>query len=119
MIARGATGKWGVEKVFTDKSGLVSWDVKALVEASDGTLWVGTTQGISRLRLGAGEPVVLQNLTRAQGLSDRQIIALAEDQAGNIWAGTEGRRRNENRSLGFTTYREQDGSENGPGIFGV
>ena len=108
LITRRATGDWSLEKVYTDKSGLVSWDVKALAEASDGTLWVGTTEGISRLRLG-GEPVVLKNLTRAQGLSDRHITALAEDQAGNIWAGTEGAGVMRIDRLGFTTYREQDG----------
>ncbi len=57
----------------------------------------------------AGEPVVLQNLTRAQGLSDRHITALAEDQAGNIWAGTEGAGVMRIDRVGFTTYREQDG----------
>ena len=90
LISRQAAGNWSVEKVYTEKSGLVDWDVKALAEASDGTLWVGTSQGISRLISGAGEPPVFQTMTRAQGLSDRQISALAEDQAGNMWAGTEG-----------------------------
>jgi len=111
LISRRTAGNWGIEKIFTDKSGLISWDVKALLEASDGTLWVGTALGISRLRLGAGEPVVFQNLARAQGLSDRQITALAEDQAGNIWAGTEGAGVIRIDRLGFTTYREQDGLE--------
>ena len=52
---------------------------------------------------------MLPNLTRAQGLSDRQINALAEDQAGNMWAGTEGAGVMRIDRLGFTTYREQDG----------
>jgi ligand-binding sensor domain-containing protein len=59
--------------------------------------------------LGAGEPEVFQNLTRAQGLSDRHITALAEDQAGNMWAGTEGAGAMRIDRLGFTTYREPDG----------
>ncbi|HEV2687992.1 MAG TPA: two-component regulator propeller domain-containing protein [Bryobacteraceae bacterium] len=109
LITRQATGTWSLEKTYSDKSGLVGTDVKAVAEASDGTLWVGTTQGISRLRLGAGEPAVFQNLTRAQGLSDRSITTLAEDQAGNIWAGTEGAGVMRIDRLGFTTYREQDG----------
>jgi signal transduction histidine kinase/ligand-binding sensor domain-containing protein len=109
LITRKATGHWGVDKVYTDRSGLAGSDVKAIAEASDGTLWVGTMMGISRLGLRSAEPAVLQNLTRAQGLSDRAIVALAEDQAGNIWAGTAGAGVMRIDRLGFTTYREQDG----------
>ena len=109
LITRGAAGDWSVEKVYRQESGLVHWDVKALLEASDGTLWVGTAYGISRLRLSEKIPSVFQNLTRPQGLSDQQVNAFAEDQAGNIWAGTEGAGVMRIARLGFTTYRESDG----------
>ncbi len=46
--------------------------------------------GISRLSWPGGNQPVIENLTRNQGLSDRQINPAGEDQAGNIWAGTEG-----------------------------
>ncbi|MDP8980267.1 MAG: ATP-binding protein [Acidobacteriota bacterium] len=101
-------GGWGVDKVFTSHSGLASGGVTALAESSDGTLWVGTDWGISRLTLG-DEPKLLKNLGREQGLSDRNIRALAQDQAGNMWAGTEGAGVMRIDALGFTTYREQDG----------
>ncbi len=109
LITRRAAGDWSVEKVYRQDSGLAHWDVKALLEASDGTLWVGTAYGISRLRLIESDPAVFQSLTRAQGLSDQQITALAEDPAGNIWAGTEGAGVMRIARLGFTTYRESDG----------
>ena len=109
LITRRAAGGWSVEKVYRQESGLAHWDVKALLEASDGTLWVGTAYGISRLRLSESDPPVFQNLTRAQGLSDQQINALAEDPAGNIWAGTEGAGVMRIARLGFTTYLESDG----------
>jgi signal transduction histidine kinase/ligand-binding sensor domain-containing protein len=102
-------GEWRVSKVYDEKSGLVGSDVKALTEASDGTLWVGTTRGIGRLKLGGGEPALLPNLTRVQGLSDRIVIAIAEDRAGNIWAGTAGAGVMRIDRRGFTTYREEDG----------
>jgi ligand-binding sensor domain-containing protein/signal transduction histidine kinase len=102
-------GEWRVSKVYDEKSGLVGSDVKALTEASDGTLWVATSHGIGRLKLGGGEPALLPNLTRAQGLSDRSVIAIAEDRAGNIWAGTEGAGAMRIDRRGFTTYREDDG----------
>jgi ligand-binding sensor domain-containing protein/signal transduction histidine kinase len=109
LITQRAASDWRVEKIYREESGLAHWDVKALLEASDGTLWVGTAYGISRLRLSEQNPHVFQNLNRAQGLSDQQINALGEDPAGNIWAGTEGAGVMRIARLGFTTYRESDG----------
>ena len=43
MICRTSAGGWGVEQVYSPGSGLAGADVLALHEASDGTLWVGTT----------------------------------------------------------------------------
>ena len=42
-------------------------------------------------------------------MSDRSITALAEDQAGNMWAGTESAGVMRFDGVGFTTYREPDG----------
>ncbi len=108
MMSRGAADRWGVEQVY---SGLVGTDVKALHEASDGSLWVGTSLGISKLSWRNGKTPLIENLTRNQGLSDRQILSLSEDQAGNIWAGTEGAGAMRIDRVGFTTYREHDGLE--------
>jgi ligand-binding sensor domain-containing protein len=109
MIGRAPTGNWRVEQVYGQHSALSGLDVRALHEGSDGTLWVGTGLGISRLTWANGNGPVIENLTRNQGLSDRQILSLGEDQAGNIWAGTEGAGVMRIDRVGFTTYREQDG----------
>jgi ligand-binding sensor domain-containing protein/signal transduction histidine kinase len=109
LFSRRPDGSWAVEKTFTMKSGLVGNDVKAILEASDGTLWIGTSLGISRLRLDAGDHAVIENLTRAHGLSQEWIIALAEDKAGNIWAGTAGAGVMRIDRRGFTTYGVDDG----------
>jgi ligand-binding sensor domain-containing protein/signal transduction histidine kinase len=109
LIKQRTDGGWSVERVYTKTSGLAGNGATALVESSDGTLWVGTEWGITRLTLGDDEPKLLKNITREQGLSDRSITALAEDQAGNMWAGTEGAGVMRIDSLGFTTYREADG----------
>src|SRR5579872_2482749 len=102
-------GVWVVAKTFTMKSGLVGDDVKAIIEALDGTFWIGTSLGISRLRFDADDRPVIENLTRAHGLSQEFIIALAEDKAGNIWAGTAGAGVMRIDRGGFTKYRVQDG----------
>ena len=100
---------WSVEQVYSHDSALAGTDVTALHEGLDGSLWVGTAMGISRLTWGNGKLPAIENLTRDQGLSDREILALGEDQAGNIWAGTEGAGVMRIDHIGFTTYREQDG----------
>ncbi len=71
--------------------------------------WAATTSGISRLRWEGGGRVAIENLKRDQGLSDSSITSLAEDQAGNMWAGTESAGVMRIGRLGFTTYRQQDG----------
>ena len=109
MIGRGPTGNWRVEQVYGQHSALSGMDVRVLHQGSDGTLWVGTELGISRLTWAGGKGPAIENLTRNQGLSDRQILSLGEDQAGNIWAGTEGAGVMRIDRVGFTTYRERDG----------
>jgi ligand-binding sensor domain-containing protein/signal transduction histidine kinase len=104
-----AAERWSVEQVYSDNSALVGTDVTALHEGSDGSLWVATGMGISRLTWGNGKLPAIENLTRDQGLSDREVLALGEDQAGNIWAGTEGAGVMRIDRVGFTTYREKDG----------
>jgi len=104
----GAGGRCGVQRVYTIKDGSPAGDVMALAEGPDGAIWMGTQVGISRLLPGSGDPV-FQNLTRDQGLSDRQIIALAADKGGNMWAGTEGAGVMRIASSGFVTFRERDG----------
>src|SRR5579863_2129864 len=80
----GPGGRCGVQQVYTDKQGLGASNAGALTEGTDGAIWIGTARGISRLLPGSG-PLVLQSFTRAHGLIDRDIGALAADQAGNIW----------------------------------
>jgi len=70
-----------VTKRYGAKSGLAGHFATTLAESPDETLWIGTDWGISRLRLGAAEPLVLNNIRREQGLTDRQINAVAIDQA--------------------------------------
>lgn len=108
MRDESAGGKCGVQQVYTEKQGLVTNNAAALTEGTDGAIWIGTTNGISRLLPGSG-PAVFQNFTRAHGLIDREITALAADRAGNIWAGTEGAGVMRIETAGFTTFREQDG----------
>ncbi len=102
-----AGGRWSLSTPYTDElSGL---DVKTVFESSDGTLWVGTTHGISRLKWTAGVTPSIENLGRAQGLTDPGITSFAEDSAGNMWVGTASAGAMRIGRLGFATFHEQDG----------
>jgi ligand-binding sensor domain-containing protein/signal transduction histidine kinase len=103
----GAAGRHGVQRVYTN-DGSAYLNVSALAEGPDGAIWVGTENGISRLLPGHGDPV-FQNLTRVNGLSDRAIVSLAVDKAGNMWAGTEAAGVMRIGSAGFVTFDERDG----------
>jgi ligand-binding sensor domain-containing protein len=100
-------GQCGVERVYGLREGLQNQDLLALAEGPDGAIWIGTTMGISVLSK-SGEPL-FRNLTRAQGLTDTAIVALARDKGGNMWAGTQGAGVMRIGSSGFITFREPDG----------
>jgi len=108
LLGEDARGRFGVQRVYTDSDGLPSADIKSLGEGPDGVIWVGTMMGIGRLAPGSGAPM-FQSLTRANGLSDRTILALAMDRSGDMWAATEGAGVMRIGSAGFVTFREQDG----------
>jgi ligand-binding sensor domain-containing protein len=94
-------GRVGVQQLYREQGGLKA-------EGPDGAIWAATISGITRMFLDK-RPVVLQVLTRANGLTDRMVTALAKDRAGNMWAGTEGAGVMKIQSAGFTTFREPDG----------
>jgi ligand-binding sensor domain-containing protein/signal transduction histidine kinase len=58
--------------------------VGALLEARDGTLWIGTGSGLFR-RTRDGR---VDRFTRGDGLPDHEVWALAQDAAGDLWVGT-------------------------------
>ncbi len=67
---------------YTVDDGLGSNGVKAIHEDGQGTLWVGTTEGLSRFRDGHWSTV-----TTRQGLFDDDISQVVEDEQGRLWLG--------------------------------
>jgi len=98
----------GVQQVYRDIGEVKPVKVTALAEGPDRAVWAGSHAGIVR-SLPGSQPAVFQILTRAQGLTDRHVTALAADRAGNMWVGTEGAGVMKIQPAGFTTFREQDG----------
>jgi diguanylate cyclase (GGDEF)-like protein/PAS domain S-box-containing protein len=68
--------------VISEPDGLPHANIGALLEAADGSIWIGTHAGLARL--------TPQGLTRvAQGLlPDNSITALAEDSSRRLWIAT-------------------------------
>ena len=66
--------------------GLPSRVVYVLHRDGEGTLWVGTTEGLSRYREGRFMPD-----TRVAALDGQRVFALESDRDGNLWAIVQGR----------------------------
>src|SRR5580658_2924049 len=74
----------GQREHYTKSGGLVNDFIRAMLETRDGSVWIGTDEGISRWHNGA-----IANFSEADGLAYFSIRALLEDRAGDVWIGTE------------------------------
>lgn len=74
----------GRQVQFTKRTGLVNDFIRAFLESRDGSIWIGTDEGISRWRAGT-----LTNYREPHGLAYFSIRTLAETRAGDIWIGTD------------------------------
>lgn len=75
----------GKLSLFLDReSGLPSNEVRALLVASDNSIWFGTAQGLARQKTN-GELVYF---SESDGLPANFIMGLAEDANGRIWVAT-------------------------------
>jgi ligand-binding sensor domain-containing protein/signal transduction histidine kinase len=71
------------ERTYTVKDGLLSDVILSLAAAPNGDLWVGTPDGLNRIRGGK-----IDAFTSADGLPDDFIRSLLADADGTLWIGT-------------------------------
>jgi signal transduction histidine kinase/ligand-binding sensor domain-containing protein len=85
LLPRDAAGQELPIQSYTIREGLPSNTIKALIQDSQGYIWVGTTNGLARY-----DGYEFAVFTTADGLSDSYITDLAESPAepGVIWIGT-------------------------------
>src|SRR5208337_454317 len=76
--------KGGTQVHYTTRNGLTNDFIRAFLESREGSIWIGTDEGLNRWHDG-----VLTNYRMPQGLSYFSIRALLEDTQGDIWIGTE------------------------------
>lgn len=70
-------------RLLRESNGLAHDDVHSLFEDREGSLWIGSEGGVSRL-----VRTDLWSYGEAEGLPDPQVYGLATDGTGGIWAGT-------------------------------
>lgn len=68
---------------YSVKDGLASDVILSLASATNGDVWVGTPDGLSRIRGGS-----IVTFTSSDGLPDDFIRSLLEDADGSLWIGT-------------------------------
>ncbi|MBM3236727.1 tetratricopeptide repeat protein [Candidatus Poribacteria bacterium] len=68
---------------FTTKDGLAGDDVYAIVEDSQGILWMGTNNGVSKY-----DGKTFTNLREADGLVGNYVHEIIKDHKGNLWLAT-------------------------------
>jgi signal transduction histidine kinase/streptogramin lyase len=93
----------GQTRHLSTKDGLISDVILTVAADQDGSLWIGTPDGLNRLR---GEKI--ESYTSADGLPDDFIRSLYADRDGSLWVGTRrglAHRQNEH----FTILSRADG----------
>ena len=70
-------------RFLTKKDGLAADDTHAILEASNGDLWVGGYGGLTRIRNGK-----FSRWTEKDGLPSGNIWSFYEDSEGTLWIGT-------------------------------
>lgn len=86
--------------------------IRAILERSDGDLWIGTNRGLNKLNEdGESFTTYFLNKENPQGMNNDDVRALAEDSSESLWIGTSGggvMRYNDDTDT-FTHYTTKDG----------
>ncbi len=76
--------KDGSQVHYTRRSGLTNDFIRAFLESHDGSIWIGTDEGVNRWHNGT-----ITNYRVADGLCYFSIRTLMEDSRGDLWIGTD------------------------------
>jgi ligand-binding sensor domain-containing protein/signal transduction histidine kinase len=76
--------KGGIQDHYTRHTGLTNDFIRAFLESRDGSIWIGTDEGVNRWHDGA-----ITSYMMADGLCYFSIRTLMEDSRGDLWIGTD------------------------------
>jgi len=74
----------GAVTQYTTANGLVNNFVRAILQTTDGAIWVATDEGLSRIDNGS-----VRSYQVDDGLAYFSVRALAQDRSGDLWIGTD------------------------------
>lgn len=86
--SNGAVDRFAAPKDPDTRTTLATTGIMSLLPGNDGSLWIGTF-GQGLLRLNTSSHALLSAGKDLSLLADRQVMALAEDARGHVWAGTD------------------------------
>ena len=97
-----------------DTNSISSNTVRDLYQASNGTLWVGTNNGLSKIREIVNDSTIyFTSFSVKDGLPNNRIQAVQEDGMGRIWVSTvRGLSRYNAKDNTFSNYDVNDGLKN-------
>ncbi|HEX5215132.1 MAG TPA: two-component regulator propeller domain-containing protein, partial [Vicinamibacterales bacterium] len=115
--AQTETGRVTFEYPLYVQNGLPSEWIQRLIETADHRIWLATGRGLVEFFPDRVTGPLVKVYTKANGLSDANVRAFAEDLAGNLWVGLGATGAMKLARGGFTTYAEADGVESASAIF--
>ncbi len=80
------TAQYAIDIWQADK-GLAQNSIKKILQARDGYIWLGTSDGLVRFD---GVQFKVFDLRQVAGAESNEVWALYEDRSGNLWIGTDG-----------------------------
>ncbi|MEP1777956.1 MAG: two-component regulator propeller domain-containing protein [Reichenbachiella sp.] len=86
------------------EQGMISSDVRAIMEDSRGNLWFGTWDGVSKY-----DGATFAHYNTKHGLKGNKVFSILEDKKGNIWFGISGGGICKYDGEAFTYYTEEQG----------
>jgi signal transduction histidine kinase/ligand-binding sensor domain-containing protein len=99
------------ERLLTSRDGLADSRILCLAESKDGSLWIGTRNGFSRLRNGE-----IESYRPQEGLSQSTVYSMFEDLEGSLWVGTKNGLNQflSGRALPYTANEGLPSNDTGP-----
>lgn len=98
--------------VFTEEDGLLNSEIWSMYIDSEGVIWIGHNEGLSRFDGTKFENIAIPKPeVKAPNTiySANRITGIAEDQAGNLWLGTDGYGICRYDGQTFTSFTTADG----------
>lgn len=97
---------------YTTDDGLSDNSIWSIMQDTEGTIWVGTHTGVCRFDGVSFAPFPLPRVEVAEPesrFSPLVVFAMFEDEAGNLWFGTDGEGAHRYDGAAFTSYTSSEG----------